>query len=503
MIQTTNLALPLLAAAQAQKHVTHNEALAMLDALAQIAVKARGWTDAPAEPAPGDRYIVGSDATGAFSGQDGAVAWFDAGVWRFLPPQAGWLAFVEDEESVVFCDGASWRGIEEILGFPNVFAALGIGTAPDSNNLLAAKLNSALFAALTDGEGGSGDLRMVLNKEAAGNVLSFLFQAGWSARAEFGLLGNDDFGLKVSPDGSGWHDAFLVDRNDGSVSFPKGAQRVEVAVFTESGSWAKPDWARLVVVEAIGGGGGGGAGACGDDTLDRFGGGGGAAGGVSRLTLLASEIGGTLTITLGAAGTGAAGIFSSVAADGADGGKGGDSQVLDGSTILVVAEGGEPGRGGGSSAQPLARGGLGHQQFGNGGGAGNAGDGGIGAYGPCGEGAGGGGGGGGITTSEARGSGGDGGYGFAVGGASRRAPGGGGASAGNGGGGGWGKSWLRGAGGGGGGGGGGGESANGGSGGAGGGPGGGGGGGAGTRADTTQGSGGNGAPGEVRIIVCG
>jgi hypothetical protein len=492
MTQTANLALPLLAAAQAQKHVTHNEALAILDALAQIAVKARGSNDSPADPASGDRYIVGSSAAGVFLGQEDAVAWFDAGVWRFLAPQVGWLAFVEDETRLIVFDGTAWRAIEDILSLPNVFASLGIGTAPDSQNLLAAKINNALFTALTVGEGGSGDFRMVLNKEA-----------GWSARAEFGLLGSDDFGLKVSPDGGSWHNAFVVDRNNGSVSFPKGTQRAEVAVFTESGSWSKPDWGRLVVVEAIGGGGGGGSGACGDDSQDRFGGGGGAAGGISRLTLLASEVGGTLTISVGAAGAGSAGVFSSVAVDGVDGGKGGDSQVLDGGTVLVVAEGGEAGRGGGSSAPPSARGGLGHQQFGNEGGVGRATDGGLGAHGPCGEGAGGGGGGGGITTSGARGSGGDGGWGFAVGGTSRRAPGGGGASAGNGGGGGWGKSWQRGAGGGGGGGGGGGASANGGNGGSGGGPGGGGGGGAGTRANTAQGSGGNGAPGEVRIMVCG
>jgi hypothetical protein len=503
MTQTTNLALPLLAAAQAQKHVTHNEALAMLDALTQIAVKARGWSDAPAEPAPGDRYIVGSSAAGVFLGQEDAVAWFDAGVWRFLAPQAGWLAFVEDEAGLVVFDGAAWRAIEDILGMTSVFESLGIGTTPDAENSLAAKLNNALFTALTDGEGGSGDLRMVLNKEAADNVLAFLFQAGWSARAEFGLLGNDDFGLKVSPDGSAWHDAFFVDRNNGSVSFPKGAQQAEVAVFTASGSWTKPAWARLVVIEAIGGGGGGGSGASGDDTADRYGGGGGAAGGVSRLTLLAAEIGGTLAISVGSAGAGAAGVTSSANVDGADGGKGGDTQVLDGGAVILMAEGGSGGRGGGTSARDSARGGLGHQQFGNEGGKGGAGDGDPGAHGPCGEGAGGGGAGGGITTSETRGNGGTGGFGFGIGGTSRRAPAGAGGGAGIGGNAGWAKSWQRGAGGGGGGGGGGGASASGGNGGAGGGPGGGGGGGGGTRLDTTQGSGGVGAVGEVRIIACG
>ena len=41
---TPRLGLPLLAAAQAQKHVTHNEALTVLDVLAQIAVKSRSLT---------------------------------------------------------------------------------------------------------------------------------------------------------------------------------------------------------------------------------------------------------------------------------------------------------------------------------------------------------------------------------------------------------------------------------------------------------------------------
>jgi Protein of unknown function (DUF2793) len=40
MTNTPRLALPAIEAAQAQKHVTHNEALTLLDALTQLAVKA-------------------------------------------------------------------------------------------------------------------------------------------------------------------------------------------------------------------------------------------------------------------------------------------------------------------------------------------------------------------------------------------------------------------------------------------------------------------------------
>ncbi|MCC0809144.1 DUF2793 domain-containing protein, partial [Methylobacterium sp. W2] len=48
MSQTTdNLALPLIAAAQAGKHVTHNEALVVLDRLVQLACLDKDLTAPP------------------------------------------------------------------------------------------------------------------------------------------------------------------------------------------------------------------------------------------------------------------------------------------------------------------------------------------------------------------------------------------------------------------------------------------------------------------------
>ena len=55
---TTNLLLPYILAAQAQKHVTHNDALRLLDGLVQLSVKGRDLTAPPASPAEGARYIV-------------------------------------------------------------------------------------------------------------------------------------------------------------------------------------------------------------------------------------------------------------------------------------------------------------------------------------------------------------------------------------------------------------------------------------------------------------
>ena len=69
MADTASLALPLLAAAQAQKHITHNEALILLDAVAQIAVRAIDQNAPPASPLAGDRYLVGSTPTGYLPGR--------------------------------------------------------------------------------------------------------------------------------------------------------------------------------------------------------------------------------------------------------------------------------------------------------------------------------------------------------------------------------------------------------------------------------------------------
>ncbi len=60
MDQTPNLNLPYILPAQAQKHVTHNEAIRALDALVQLCALDRDLATPPPSPADGDRYIASS-----------------------------------------------------------------------------------------------------------------------------------------------------------------------------------------------------------------------------------------------------------------------------------------------------------------------------------------------------------------------------------------------------------------------------------------------------------
>ena len=57
MTDTPRLALPAIEAAQAQKHVTHNEALVLLDALTHLAVESRALSAPPGSPGEGSSYI--------------------------------------------------------------------------------------------------------------------------------------------------------------------------------------------------------------------------------------------------------------------------------------------------------------------------------------------------------------------------------------------------------------------------------------------------------------
>lgn len=105
---TPYLGLPYIAQGQAQKEIAHNEALNLLDAVVQLAVKGRTAVNPPVAAAEGERWIVPPGATGAWAGQTNKVALWKDGFWRFFTPQDGWLAFVQDEGTVVYAAGG-WQ----------------------------------------------------------------------------------------------------------------------------------------------------------------------------------------------------------------------------------------------------------------------------------------------------------------------------------------------------------------------------------------------------------
>jgi hypothetical protein len=349
--RTARLELPYLAAGQMQKHITLNEALTRLDALVQTLIVSRTTVAQPSAPEEGALYVLPAGRTGAdwAARAVGTLVRADMGGWVEVPVQDGLIALVEDAGELIVRSGGDWVALGARLGALQGLSRLGLNTTADATNPFAARVNKALWTALESGAGGDGDLRLTLNKETASDVLSLLFQSGFSGRAELGLIGSDDLTLKVSADGTTWHEALSVDRATGQVSLPRGVGRRVITVFNASGPYVVPSWARSVEAIVVAGGGGGGAGAFGASGA-RFGGGGGGGGGVSFATWSAARVAAGLDVVVG--GGGASGTTG-------NGGGGSGSIIYRGSQALVKAIGGAGGGVGTAVSGPAGAAGLG------------------------------------------------------------------------------------------------------------------------------------------------
>lgn len=109
MSVTARLTLPLLQAAQAQKHVTVNESLGLLDGLCQMTLAGIGATTPPALPAEGELWALGDAPDGDWTGQAGRLALYLNGGWVFVTPQPGWRGWLAPAGGVAIHDGAGWQ----------------------------------------------------------------------------------------------------------------------------------------------------------------------------------------------------------------------------------------------------------------------------------------------------------------------------------------------------------------------------------------------------------
>ncbi|MFN3825397.1 MAG: DUF2793 domain-containing protein [Pseudorhodobacter sp.] len=203
--QSTRLGLPYLMPAQAQKHVTHNEALARLDLLVQLTVQTFGAATPPPLPQDGRVWALGPAPTGDWAGQAGRLAARVDGVWIFITPQEGWRAAQitpQGPDLRVFTEAGGW--VSSVPGALDNLSGLGVNSAHDSINRLAV----AGAATLLSHEGAGHQLK--INKAAASDTASLLFQTGWSGRAEMGTAGDDGFAIKTSADGAAWTTALVA-----------------------------------------------------------------------------------------------------------------------------------------------------------------------------------------------------------------------------------------------------------------------------------------------------
>jgi hypothetical protein len=209
MTQSARLGLPFILPNQAQKHITHNEAVAALDTLVQPVVEARTLLAPPASPLEGEAWLVPATATGVWAGHGDQLAAWSNGDWAFHDPATGWQVVDRSDMTLLVFTGSAWVPLAAL-------GQLGINATADSTNRLAVSADASLFT-----HAGAGH-QLKLNKAGAAETGSLLFQSSWSGRAEMGLMGDDHWRIKVSADGTSWVDALAID--------PAGAARFGGAV---------------------------------------------------------------------------------------------------------------------------------------------------------------------------------------------------------------------------------------------------------------------------------
>lgn len=206
--RSADLALPLLAPAQTLKYLTLNEAFLRLDLLCQLHV--RGVANVQPDTAEqGDVWLVGAEPTGDWAGQTGAIALRTETDWQFHAPQIGWTAFDRGAGLLRVFGEAGWAAVE--LRSADTF---GVNATADATNRLTVRSEAVLLD--HDGAG----VQLKLNKQAADDTLSVLFQTDYAGRAELGLAGDDALAIKTSADGSNWTTALRVDPANATVDIP-------------------------------------------------------------------------------------------------------------------------------------------------------------------------------------------------------------------------------------------------------------------------------------------
>lgn len=262
MEETSNLKMPLLVQSQANKELVHNEALIIIDALLNNNVIIKGINTPPQNINNGDLYIIGSSPTDDFLDHAGELAFYFNG-WHFIQPKAGLTLFVMAELKIYVYTGSSWISIEGGSGGGNGSSAtptatlpdnfnlsneadneiikydettqkwinsnvlqninkLGIGTSADDNN----KLTVSSPYILLNNSGSSCQLK--INKNSANDSSSLLFQSNWTGYAEFGLVGDNEFALKISSDGNNWFEVFKCDGATGKIFFKNDTETTGV-----------------------------------------------------------------------------------------------------------------------------------------------------------------------------------------------------------------------------------------------------------------------------------
>ena len=148
-MSTPRFALPYIQASQAQKEVTHNEALLMVDALVSLSLEDRHLSAPPVSPQNGQVWFINGAGSGTWNGQSSKLAHYDSGQWYFYVIPDGLRAWIKDEAGYFVYSGGSWSafvGSGQFITVASLSASYAV-QASDRGKLLAVNATTAAVEA--------------------------------------------------------------------------------------------------------------------------------------------------------------------------------------------------------------------------------------------------------------------------------------------------------------------------------------------------------------------
>lgn len=151
MPQTLRLGLPLIAAGQSQKDVTHNEAVLALDRMVALAVVSRTQMSPPVAAAAGEIQIVPPGGESDWGQPAGSLMQWQGAGWQVQAPRDGQLALLQDE-AVLLVHNQGWQALFPVsgllIGGRSVLAATPVSVAPPTGGTTVDMEARAVLSAL-------------------------------------------------------------------------------------------------------------------------------------------------------------------------------------------------------------------------------------------------------------------------------------------------------------------------------------------------------------------
>lgn len=207
-----------------------------------VKVLSRATTAPPGSPTLGDRYIIPSGATGAWSAQTNKIATWNGSTWIITSAVEGMQTRVVDEAIRVEWTGSAWRQTDVLTGAPLTYDSTSMTlTASEATTR---RINLTSYAE-TDSSGSSELLRLFFTKPAAAAVnaskAAIAFYDGSDPTPGHAVAWVQAHDYLHTPDtgGNNRHKHFSIEVQDSSgtsvqtrLSIPYGYDTTEMGVFS-------------------------------------------------------------------------------------------------------------------------------------------------------------------------------------------------------------------------------------------------------------------------------